>query len=226
MAQQWNDLLFAHWPIPEAELRAVVPAALPIDTFDGYAWIGVVPFHMSGVRLRWLPELSSVSAFPELNVRTYTTLDGKPGVYFFSLDAANHLAVAGARLSFRLPYFYAEMSVRTGEVIEYESRRADRSSPPARFAGRYRPRGEVFRSEPGSLAYWLTERYCLYTGDRRGRVYRAEILHDQWPLQPAEADIVRNTMTRPVGIELPDTKPVLHFSERVNVVVWPPRRIR
>ena len=206
-------------------MRKVVPAALPIDTFDGQAWIGIVPFRMTNVRPRGTPAIHGLSVFPELNVRTYTVLDGKPGVYFFSLDAANHFAVAGARLSFRLPYFYARMSCRSGEEIQYESRRADRASGPARLVARYGPTGPVSESEPGSLASWLTDRFCLYTADRRGRVHRAEIYHDPWPLQPAEAAFSVNTMVEPIGLVLPDVSPILHFSQRLDVLIWPPHRV-
>lgn len=224
MQQTWHDLLFAHWSLPPDILRPLVPASLPVDTFDGQAWVGVVPFRMSGVRLRGTPVIPGLSAFPELNVRTYTVLDGRPGVYFLSLDAANALAVAAARTWYRLPYYTARMhcSWRTGAVV-YESHRLRGD---AAFRATYRPIGEVAQAPRGSLAHWLTERYCLYTEDRRGRVYRAEIHHDPWPLQPAEAAIAANTMTNPVGLRLPDMAPLLHFAERLDVVVWPLRRIR
>ena len=206
-------------------MRKVVPASLPIDTFEGQAWLGVVPFRMSGVRPQGVPAFPGFSAFPELNVRTYTVIDGKPGVYFFSLDAANHFAVAAARLSFRLPYFYARMSCRSGEEIQYESHRADRASGPARLVGRYGPTGPVSESEPGSLVSWLTDRFCLYTADRRGRVHRSEIYHDPWPLQPAGAAFTVNTMVEPIGLVLPDVPPILHFSRRLDVLIWPPHRV-
>ncbi len=124
MAQSWHDLLFAHWKVDAAVLRPHVPAELEVDTFEGQSWLGVVPFRMSGVRLRWTPALPWLSAFLELNVRTYVTAQGKPGVWFFSLDAANPVAVAAARLSFHLPYFKARMTC--GDVdgwIQYQSER-------------------------------------------------------------------------------------------------------
>lgn len=223
MHQTWHDLLFAHWPLPPEVLRPLVPASLPIDTFDGQAWVGVIPFHMSGVRMRGTPGIPKLSAFPELNVRTYTVLDGRPGVFFFSLDAGNALAAAAARTWYRLPYYTARMSCswQTGAVA-YESHRL-RSA--AAFLGTYRPTGDVAGAPTGSLAHWLTERYCLYTVDRRSRIYRAEIHHNPWPLQPAEADIAVNTMTEPIGLRLPDTAPLLHFAQRLDVVVWPLQRL-
>src|SRR5215211_1629516 len=112
MGQTWKQLLFMHWALPAEVLRPVVPAELPIDTFDGKAWIGVTPFEVVGVRLRGTPPVTWLSHFPELNVRTYTTLDGRPGIWFFSLDAARGAAVAAARRLYRLPYFHAQMAVR------------------------------------------------------------------------------------------------------------------
>jgi uncharacterized protein YqjF (DUF2071 family) len=226
MAQRWHDLLFAHWPIPVEVMRPLVPAALPIDTFDGQAWLGVVPFRMSGIRLRGMPGLPRLSAFAELNVRTYTVIDGKPGVYFFSLDAASLVAVRTARRWYQLPYYLAAMRCeQRGESIVYDSRRIDPAGVPAEFIGRYRPVGEAIRSEPGSLEHWLTERYCLYTADARGRVRRAEILHEPWPLQPATAELSWNTMALAAGIALPDTPPNLWFSRSLDVVIWHPRLV-
>src|SRR5882672_7861763 len=137
MAQTWHDLLFAHRPVESKVLRPIVPAQLPLDTFDGRCWVGVVPFHMSRIHARRLPPLPGLSRFPELNVRTYVTLDGKPGVYFFSLDAANASAVWGARTFYHLPYFLSNMSVETREQwVRYLSRRKRSNTE---FHGRYRP---------------------------------------------------------------------------------------
>ena len=159
-----------------------------------------------------------MSTFLELNVRTYVTVGGKPGVLFFSLDAASALAVQAARRYYRLPYFRARMSAeRVGSSIDYSSER--RASAPGRFVfkGRYGPTGDVFQAKPGSLEYFLAERYCLYTVDE-GRVFRGEIHHPPWPLQPAEADIGVNTMA-PDGIEA-SGEPLLHFARRQDVVIW------
>ena len=168
MAQQWCDLLFAHWPIPAAAMRAFVPPALKLDTYDGQAWIGVVPFHMRNVRPRALPAVPWLSHFAELNVRTYVTAaDGsRPGVWFFSLDAANPVAVMLARRFFMLPYFNAAMDVRTvGDAVYYTSRRTHAGAAPAHFMARYRPTGPVYHAAQGTLEQWLTERYALYTID-------------------------------------------------------------
>ena len=228
-AQSWHRLLFAHWPLPPAALRGVVPDALPLDTFDGQAWLGIVPFVLSGLRLRGLPPLPWLSAFPELNVRTYVTLGGKPGVYFLSLDAGNPLAVAGGRL-LRLPYCFAAMAVRFGGGagggwVHYASRRLVPTSlraPDALLRASYRPLGRATAPPQGSLDAWLTERYCLYTVDRRGRVARLEIHHPPWRLQPAEAELAVNTMAAPLGLSLPDRPPLLHYAHRQDMVGWPP----
>ncbi len=222
MAQAWHDLLFAHWPVEAEFLRALVPAQLPLDTFDGRSWVGVVPFNMSGIHARNLPPIAGLSRFPELNVRTYVTLDGKPGVYFFSLDAASLSAVWMARTFFRLPYFHARMAVDTDrDCISYDSRRREIK---AEFRGHYRPASDILRSERGSLEQWLTERYCLYTV-HAGGIFRAEIHHQPWPLQKAEAEIEINNVAAAAGISLPSSSPLLHFARKLEVLIWALQRI-
>jgi uncharacterized protein YqjF (DUF2071 family) len=217
----WHDLLFLHWPVPAEQLRGLVPPDLAIDRFDGTAWLGVIPFRMSGVRLRGLPAFPGAARFPELNVRTYVTHQDKPGVWFFSLDAASRMAVRAARLWFGLPYYLARMRV-AGEPgwVEYQSLRRDRHGPPAEFHARYRPAGEPRRTSAGSLEYFLTERYCLYALDRRGRLGRGEIDHIPWPLQPAEAELRVNRMVEPLGLATPAIEPVCHFARDLEVVAW------
>jgi len=209
-----------------AVLRPHVPAELEIDTFEGQAWLGVVPFRMSGVRLRWTPALPWLSAFPELNVRTYVTAQGKPGVWFFSLDAANPIAVAAARLSFYLRYFRARM--KCNEVdgwIQYQSERTHPGAPNATFEARYRGAGKAFEPQRGTLAHFLTERYCLYSAASEGRVYRGEIHHPRWLLQPAEVQFTRNSMIEAMGLTTPAAPPLLHFAQRQDMVAWAPHRV-
>ncbi len=229
MRQVWHDLLFAHWPIPAETVRAALPRGIELDVFDGEAWLGIVPFRMSGVRLRYTPPLPWLSAFPELNMRTYVRVDGKPGVYFFCLEAGNPLAVEIARRWYRLPYHRANMSCVPsgpgGHDIRYAHVRTDRRGSPAELAVRYGPRGDVYTSGPGSLEHWLTERYCLYTTDAHGRALRGDIHHPPWPLQPAVAEFDRNTLARAHGFELPDRAPVLHFARRIEMVAWPIVRV-
>lgn len=225
MAMRWHDLLFAHWPVGAEEVRRQIPAGLEVDTFEGEAWVGVAPFRMSGVRKRGWPGLPGTSAFPELNVRTYVTAGGKPGVWFFSLDAASRVAVETARRWFHLAYFHARMRCEAeGEWVRYESRRIHRGAPEAVFRGAYRPVGPEYRSARGTLEHWLTERYCLYAAEGE-HMWRGEIHHAQWPLQAAEADVEVNTMCEAVGIELPKKEPLLHFARYLEVVAWAPERI-
>jgi uncharacterized protein len=220
-AQTWENLLFAHWRVDERELRRLVPASLELETHDGSAWLGVTPFRVSGLRLRGMLPMPRVSSFLELNVRTYVRFEDKPGIYFFSLDADSALAVEGARRLYKLPYFRALMSARiVGDRIEYSSARREGPARPFVFQARYWPQGEPFAAAPGTLDYFLTERYCLYTIDERSRVCRAEIHHPVWLLQRARAEIEANSMAPP-GLRLPDDEPLLHFSRRQDVVVWP-----
>lgn len=227
MEMVWHDLCFLHWPVPVESIRRAVPAGagLEIDTFDGQAWIGVVPFRMSGVTAWGWPSVPGLSAFPELNVRTYVTHGGKPGVWFFSLDAPKWLAVRVARLTFRLPYMDARMQCehRRGWV-EYRSERTHRGEPAGAFEGRYRPTGPQFRSQPGSIEAFLTERYALYALGRGGRVLRGDIHHEPWPLRPAQAEVRANTMAAAAGVDVGDPcRPALcHFAERLEVPAWWP----
>jgi uncharacterized protein YqjF (DUF2071 family) len=217
MGQSWLDLLFAHWRLPEETLRRVVPSAIPIDTFDGSAWLGITPFEVVGLHPRHGPPLPWLSRFPELNVRTYTTIGGRPGIWFFSLDADRAAAVVAARLSYQLPYRHASMSIaRAGTYVSYRNH-----APGATFLAGYEPAGAVAFPKSGTLEHFLTERYSLFTIDRGGQVRRADIHHPPWPLQPARAEVAENTMTAPLGIELPDEPPLLHYAARQDVLVWP-----
>jgi uncharacterized protein len=219
MGQSWIDLLFAHWAVPESALRAVVPARIPIDTFDGTAWIGLTPFEVVGLHPRALAPMPWLSRFPELNLRTYTTIDGRPGIWFFSLDAARTAAATVARLTYQLPYRHARMAIaRAGKRIEYRSRAR---IAPAVLRAAYEPTGPATHPAPGTLEHFLTERYCLYTVDRHARLRRADIHHLPWALQPARAELAENTMTEPLEIRLPAQQPLLHYAARQDVLVWP-----
>jgi uncharacterized protein YqjF (DUF2071 family) len=221
MAQTWTDLLFAHWSVAPEALEGIVPPELPLDTFDGRAWVGVTPFAVRNLRVRLTFPVPFLSAFPEINVRTYVTVSDKPGIYFFSLDAGSSFAVASARRLYRLPYFRARMSLEhAGPQVSYSSERTAVEAPaPASFRARYRPIGETFQARPGTLEYWLTERYCLYTLEDERRVLRGEIHHPPWPLQAAEADLQTNTMGAELGLAL-DSDPLLHYARRQDVLFW------
>ena len=221
MEQTWNDLLFAHWPVSSEILKPLVPYGLSLDACDGRCWVAVTPFHMTGVRVRGLPPIPGLSRFPELNVRTYVTVGGRPGVYFFSLDAKSRSAVWSARKAYHLPYFHARM--RVGHHEDWVTYNCCRT-PEGTFAAKYRPLGGIQLRKPGTLEHWLTERYCLYTVAGRV-VFRAEIHHEQWPLQDAEADISENTLASVAGIKLPQRPPLLHFAKKLQVLIWPLRQV-
>lgn len=226
MKQTWRNVLFAHWPVSPAAIRALVPEALQLDTYDGGAWVSAVALRMSGIRLRWLPPVPFASSFAQLNVRTYVTVDGKPGVFFFSLDAANPLAVWMAGRWLRLPYFHAQINVRAaGRHTAYALRRTHPNAPAAEFAAQYRPVSDVSAAQPGTLAHWLTERYCLYAIGKKGQICRGDLHHLPLPLQRAEAEISTNTMALAHDIRLPDVEPVLHYAHRVETVIWPLRSV-
>jgi uncharacterized protein YqjF (DUF2071 family) len=213
----WHDLAFLHWPVSASALAAKIPPGLTLDTFYGDAYLGIVPFHMTGVGPRFVPPIPGVSSFIELNVRTYVVAEGKPGVWFFSLDATSRLAVRGARRFFHLPYFDARMSSeRSSGFVHYRSERVHRGAPEARFAARYRSTGPASRSE---LETWLTERYCLYA-ERKGVIFRGDIHHGPWPLENGEAEIETLDMTRLLELPLPSSPPLVHFSEKLEVVGW------
>ncbi len=198
-------------------LRPLVPAELALQEFDGSAWIAVVPFRMTGVMRRPLPDLPWLSAFPELNVRTYVERDGKPGVWFLSLDASNPLAVWAARKLFHLPYFLAQMSITLrDDSFEYRSTRDG-----AKLIASYRPTTPVYHSEPGSLEHWLTERYCLYAEAPNGTIWRNDVHHAAWPLQGAQASIETNTLFDFHSLTVSGPPPLLHFAKQLDVVVWP-----
>ena len=255
---RWTDLLFMHWPIEPDVMRDAVPGDFDLDLYDDMAWVGVVPFKMNSTRPRCCPPIpqklmkTSPSSFPELNVRTYVTINVKengltrqlPGVFFFSLDAASKSAVRMARLGFNLPYFDAKMQLRREDGwTHYQSQRTHYGASPAHFAASYRPRPKksVYRepdsregeaaaelrvaSEPGSLEHFLTERYRLFTLGRKGRGVRVgEIAHEPWPLQEAECELSTCEMTNGLGFDLPDREPILHYADKLDVVAWLPKR--
>jgi uncharacterized protein len=224
MTQSWHDLLFAHWRVDASEVRRLVPAAFDLDLFDDEAWLGIVPFHMTNVGLRATPAVPWISAFPELNVRTYVQVADRPGVYFFSLDAARGLAVVAARALLNLPYYHANMKLeRWGDGLNYESARRTREH--AQFKATYEPVGIPFSPSVGSIEYFLTERYCLYHHNRQGRPYRLEIHHRPWSLQPARAAITMNTMAAASHLMLNGAPALLHFARRQDVVAWAPTRL-
>lgn len=227
MHQHWGSLLFMHWPVPAEGLRPLIPEPLAVDTHDGLAWVGITPFTMWGVRPALVPPLPSLSESHELNVRTYVRLDGVPGVWFFSLDANNAAAVLGARVAFHLPYFRARMSLeRRDRTVYFASRRASRRAAPAEFEAVWRVGERLDEARPGSLDFFLIERYCLYSA-RGGRLYRVRIFHRPWPLHAARLLSFRSTMLETQGLPSPAGEPLLHQQgEPLKVSVWPKSRVR
>jgi len=224
LTQSWNNLLFAHWRVDASQMRQAVPDVFDLDLFDGEAWLGIVPFYMTNVGVRGVPSLPWLSAFAELNVRTYVRVAERPGVYFFSLDAERRLAVAAARALLNLPYYGAVMSAeRHGDVVDYQSAR--RGARCAEFSATYEPASAPFAASAGSIEYFLTERYCLYHRDRRGRPYRLEIHHRPWSLHLARAEISLNTMAAASHLAINGAPTLLHFAHRQDVVAWAPTRI-
>ncbi|THF75706.1 YqjF family protein [Cohnella fermenti] len=219
--QTWHDLLFAHWPVEPERIAPYVPKQLELDLWDGAAWVSVSPFLVSPLSIRGLPTLPLARSFCELNMRTYVVYRGRPGVYFFSLDASSRLAVEAARLT-GLPYFHAAISMkREKELILYACDRNDARMRSASFAGIYYPTsGEICHAEPDTRLHWLTERYRLYSVKRDG-VMAIDIHHLPWPLQSAEWIADKNTMGEAWGIELPDVKPILTYSKFLDVLIWP-----
>jgi uncharacterized protein len=223
LGQTWEDLLFVHWRVSGASLRAVVPHLLEIDRFDGEAWIGVTPFRITGLRVRGLPPLPFLSSFPELNVRTYVSAGGTPGIFFLSLDAARSVAVGGGRRAYKLPYYRARMSMsRAKQRVRFESERVQDGAERRAFRADYRPTGAAFEPPPGTLEHFLTERYRLYTAEGE-TLYYADIHHRPWSISIAEALIDENTML-PAAVMRTDETALTHAAEPQHTLIWPLRK--
>ena len=215
--QRWRDVLFAHWRVPAQSIEALLPSGLHLDRYRGEAWLGIVAFRIR-LRPRALPGLS----FEEVNVRTYVHDGSRPGVYFFSLDASSRLAVAGARRLLNLPYFSASILMAAhGPITEFSSTRADRVTG---LTARYWGTGQARAARPGSLEHFLTERYCLYAVHRWLGLYRLEIHHPPWPLQPGSVDVRANTLADALDVEL-DRSPLVHVAASQDVATWAPARL-
>jgi len=215
LSMKWRNVLFAHWPVPVEWVAESLPEGLSVDTYDGAAWLGVVPFEMTDIRPRGSPVGVS---FNELNLRTYVTCDGRPGVYFYNLDADDRIGVSVARSLFRLPYYRARMTVhRDGSRTRFQSVRTHADAPPASFRATYEPTGLPEPPRSDSLAEFLTERYRFYVADDRDRLYYADIAHPRWDLQPATVEFERNDLFAASGFDDPDSERVVHFSPGVDV---------
>ena len=232
MRQEWRHLLFLHWEVPAEAIKALLPPGLEVDTHDGRAFIGLIPFAMHGVRPRFLPSLPWLSNFHETNVRTYVHREGKdPGVWFFSLDAANPVAVAIARVAFGLPYYRAKMRLKVGPIagpgqaLIYGSERLGVGPNPPRVEVEARVVGPVVRAEVGSLEHFLAERYLLYSV-RGGKLFRGQVHHRPYPLQAAEVDSLDETLIAAAGIDRPDRPPLVHYAAGVKVDIFGLTRVK
>jgi hypothetical protein len=226
MTQRWNDLLFLHYSLDPGLVRTKVPEVLTLDTYQQRAWVTVAPFWINHLRPPGVPAAPWFSNFNEINVRTYVSYGGKPGVYFFSLDASNLSAVWGARIFYRLPYWQASMKVsgKGGMKIDYESKR-QHGPKPAELKCSYAAAGaRTFHARPGSLEHFVTERYCLYTATRK-RLYRGEIHHLPWDLQEVQVEVKQNTMAQPTGLQLPQEADLAFFVRELKVLFWAPERL-
>jgi uncharacterized protein len=229
MRQSWDNLLFAHWTVPFNKLRALVPAELDLDTYEGNCYVGLVPFAMRNVRPRYFPSVPFLSNFLELNLRTNVKIprtaesdsSAGGGVYFFSLDCNKAVAVELGCKVYQLPYYNSLMKLAVdGEWNHYQSVRLHAGEEQLGFKGSYRPIGPVSYSQPGSLEAFLTERYCLLL-THRGTIRRGDVHHTPWPLQPAEAKIDINMMAKKFDFDLTSEAPIIHYSKHLDTIEWP-----
>lgn len=222
VAQSWLELAFVHWPVDPTSLRPLVPPELGLDTFQQQSWVGVVPFRMRTVRFAGAPPVLGTSAFPEVNVRTYVVRDGKPGVFFLSLDANNPVAIQLGRRMYGLPYLAARIEMkRRGSTVTFRSERLEPGAAPAAFAAAYGPQGQAEVAHPDTLLNFLTERYCFYTVGRTG-IHRTDIHHLPWRLHPATVEPAHNSLLAPFGFRLLSEEPLVHYSAAQHVVAWRP----
>jgi uncharacterized protein YqjF (DUF2071 family) len=221
MKQRWSRLLFLHWPIAAEELRPLLRRGLTLDTYDGQAWVGLVPFVVTGARPVFAPAIPGVSNFVEVNVRTYVhDRGGDPGVWFFSLDASSRVAVRVARALYHLAYRFAEMAADvSGERVRFRSRRAERASRPAGCTLEYEPRGPVAPARPGTLDHFLLERYVLYAA-KGDRLYRGRVHHSPYPAQDATVEGLTEDLIQAAGLVRPAGDPLVHYAAGVDVDVY------
>lgn len=226
MNQKWRDVLFSHWPVSPEALKPYIPAPLKLDTFDSFGWIGIVLFAMDGIYPRGFPFLSLVPKFAEVNVRTYVHYNGKPGVLFMSLDVGDWASLNIAKRWYHLPYSQANVSYQQKHhVFHFEGRRKEQNNIPVLLRGSFTPHSEIFFPKEGRIDHWVTERYCLYSTDKRGNLFRGEIHHPPWPLQKADVDIIENTLFTPFQLDMEGEKPLSHYSKGVDTVFWNIKKI-
>lgn len=218
MKQTWKHVLFLHWPLHAESLRPFIPKELEIDTYDGQAWLGMIVFEMGGIYPRGLSRLPLTPPFSEINVRTYVTYKGEPGIYFLSIDVNNWASLNIAKRWYHLPYRPSEVSIqKEGASLHFEG---IRKKEPLYVKGSYTPLKESFFSRAGRLDYWFTERYRLYSSDSFSNLYTASIDHPPWALQNTEVTIDKNTLFSPFGFHLGADAPIAHYSYGVQTNFW------
>ena len=226
LAFGWRHVLFANWPVDAGAIASRLPGDLSVQTYDGTGWLSIVPFVNVHVRPRGLPRRLGIT-LPELNLRTYVTCDGEPGIYFFSLDAEGPLSVLGARVTHHLPYYYARIQFRANDDrVSVSSRRRHPGARPVHYAATYGPSGDAFEADSGSLAEFLTERRRLYTQVQDGTVRYTDVSHDRWTLHDAELSTAENTLFEANGFDHPDGEPTHYYSPGVDVVTTRSKRWR
>jgi uncharacterized protein YqjF (DUF2071 family) len=219
MKQSWKNVFFIHLPVSAPSLRPHIPSCLDLDVYEGEPWISLVLFTIEGIYLKGIP-FSVVSAFPEINVRTYISYNKRPGVFFLSLDAKHWATYTIAKKWYHLPYYESQISVKqTNQFTSYNSIRKDRKVVPAEFKGTLKSLSETFYSKQNSLEYWLTERYYLYSSNQGKDAFRAKIHHEPWQLQEAKAEINANTLISSMNILPLNEDPIVHFSTGTNVLI-------
>lgn len=222
--QAWRNLLFLHWEIEPEEIQRRLPPGLHVDTYEGKAYLGIVPFYMDGLRPTWAPAVPGISYFPELNLRTYARDEhGNRGVWFFSLDAHTRISVAIARTFFNLPYRYAKMDYEVkGDTVSMQTLRS--GEPEQHFE--YRPTDRIGVSEPGSLNEFLVERYHLYAYSRQGVLRMGTIRHAPYELHEVEVSEYSKALFSINGFQKPEDQPVhAVFSRGVEVDVYPMKKL-
>ena len=220
--QRWESLLFCHWEIDPEELLPHVPSGLDLDTFEGRAYVGIVPFKLREIRPSWLPKQLAFN-FLETNVRTYVTYNGRPGVYFFSLDANSRLAVLAARIGWSLPYYHATMTAsEVGQSISYAShRRGGRANHRVSF----RIGDKVGHPPDGSVEHFLVERYLLFV-EKKGAIHCGQVHHSPYEVWNAEISEIEEELVAASGLEKTGHLPCLvHYSPGVDVEVFEIRAV-